>query len=68
MPECDKLSTCPFYVKYAKAREIICKGYLAMYCRGPKLADCARRTYKAEHGHPPPDEMTPSGHILASHA
>jgi hypothetical protein len=65
MAECEKLPQCGFYQKYRSSRDILCRGFLAMYCRGPKMDDCARKKHFAEHGIPPVDEMAPNGHILA---
>ena len=64
MADCEKLPQCGFYHKYGSSRDILCKGFLAMYCRGPKMDDCARKKHFVEHGHPPIDEMAPNGHIL----
>jgi hypothetical protein len=64
MAECKKLPECGFHLKYGSSRDIICKGFTRMYCRGPKMDDCVRMKYFAEHGEAPPDEMAPNGHIL----
>lgn len=35
-----------------------------MYCQGDKQSQCKRKQFKAEHGHPPSDDMMPNGQIL----
>jgi hypothetical protein len=64
--ECQYLSTCGFFKKYQLSKDLACKGFIAMYCKGPKMNDCKRLEYRKKNGKPPIDDMMPSGHILSS--
>jgi hypothetical protein len=64
--ECEKLKTCGFFKKYQDTKELACKGFLAMYCRGAKMGECKRKAYHVVHGTPPPDDMLPSGQMIAN--
>ena len=59
--ECEILGKCGFFKKYHDIKNLACRGFIRMYCRGPKMDECKRKQYLAEHGHPPDDDMLPSG-------
>ncbi|HMK92511.1 MAG TPA: hypothetical protein VK576_05890 [Thermoleophilia bacterium] len=59
--ECELLAGCGFFRKYQATRDAACKGFIAQYCRGPKMDGCQRKVYRAEHGMAPSDDMLPSG-------
>lgn len=65
--ECKSLPNCGFFKKHAdnKKKELACKGFVAMYCRGEKQEECRRRKYKEEKGCPPPDDMLPNGQMIS---
>jgi hypothetical protein len=65
MQECDQLATCGFFQKYQNTKQLACRGFINQYCRGGKMAQCKRLAYKREHGEEPPDDMMPSGHMVA---
>lgn len=52
--------------KYCDAKSLVCQGFITMYCKGEKQAQCQRKQYKATHGTPPPDNMMPSGQMIAA--
>ena len=58
---CEFLSGCAFFNKYKEALGPAYDGFVALYCKGPKLEDCKRRIYRLEKGEPPADDMLPSG-------
>jgi hypothetical protein len=62
--ECELLSTCGFFRKYNETRDLECEGFIRLYCKGPKMAQCKRKAYLEEHGTPPSDDMLPSGYLF----
>ncbi|MCU0606593.1 MAG: hypothetical protein MUF78_04060 [Candidatus Edwardsbacteria bacterium] len=67
MKDCENLATCGFLRKHMEAKTLACQGFIRQYCKGDKQGDCKRRTYKQEHGAAAPDDMLPSGQMLAEH-
>jgi len=61
--ECPKLEKCPFFKKYGDSKNYMCKGFIEMYCRGPRQPECKRKDYKEAHGVPPSDNMMPNGEM-----
>lgn len=61
--ECANLSKCGFFAKHQATKNLACKGFIATYCKGPKMDECKRKAYKAEHGVPPDDDMMPTGQM-----
>ena len=59
--ECELLPKCGFFKKYMETKELACQGFVAQYCRGPKMNECKRKEYRQKHNAPPPDNMLPSG-------
>ena len=66
MFECELLDRCGFFLKYQETRDLACRGFMNMYCRGPQQPECKRLAYRAEHGHPPDDDMLPTGQMIAT--
>jgi hypothetical protein len=66
MADCPNLPTCGFMKKYCDSKNLACKGFVALYCRGEQQDTCKRKAYKAAHGAPPPDDMMPNGQVLAA--
>jgi major membrane immunogen (membrane-anchored lipoprotein) len=64
--ECELLATCGFFKKYQNSKDMACKGFLNMYCRGPKMNQCKRKEYRNQHGQAPSDDMMPSGQMIAN--
>lgn len=62
--ECPYLPGCGFFRKYQSSKDMACKGFIAMYCKGAKMNECKRLEYRKEQGKPPVDDMMPSGQIL----
>ncbi len=63
--ECENLSNCGFFVKYGETKNLVCKGFISMYCKGDRMMECKRMAYKKEHGVKPSDDMMPSGQMVA---
>ena len=63
--ECELLKDCGFFRKYQATKDLACKGFIAMYCKGPKMNECKRKEYREKYGTPPPDDMMPNGKMVA---
>ena len=59
--ECELLVKCGFFKKYESTKDLVCKGFISMYCKGPKMDECKRLEYRKTHGTPPSDDMMPTG-------
>ena len=64
--ECELLETCGFFKKYGLTKDLACRGFIRMYCRGPRMGECLRKQFRLEHGTPPPDDMMPSGRAIVA--
>lgn len=62
--QCENLATCGFFKKYQGSKDLVCKGFVQMFCQGAKMNECKRKAYRKEHGAPPPDNMMPNGTTL----
>jgi len=62
--ECEFLSTCGFFKKYQNSKEVICRGFIRRYCKGPKENECKRKEYRMKYGKPPSDDMLPNGLMM----
>lgn len=63
MNNCELLDKCGFFAKYKETSDVACKGFIALYCKGPKLDECKRKEHRKQHGQPPADNMLPNGYI-----
>jgi hypothetical protein len=63
--ECEFLANCGFFKKHCASKESACRGFVLQYCTGSKKDECKRKEYRREHGAPPPDDMLPSGRMMA---
>ncbi len=63
--ECVNLPTCGFFKKYSATKNLACKGFIAQYCKGDLMKNCKRLQYKSEQGVVAPDDMMPTGQIIA---
>ncbi len=62
--QCELLNKCGFFNKYQSTKDMVCKGFIAMYCKGSKMNECKRLEYREINGVPPVDDMMPSGQII----
>ena len=58
---CEFLAGCAFFNKYKDTLGPAYDGFVALYCKGPKLEECKRRIYRISEGEPPAEEMLPNG-------
>ena len=63
--ECELLESCGFFNKYQPTEEMACRWFIQEYCRGPRMVKCRRMAYRLQHGTSPPDDMLPSGRMIA---
>lgn len=61
---CPNLEKCGFVKKYSTTDSLAVKGFVSMYCQGEKQDECKRKTYKAQHGAIPSDDMLPNGSFV----
>jgi hypothetical protein len=61
---CELLANCGFFKKYAERYNLSCKGFIKLYCQGPRRNECQRKQCGQEHGEPLSDDMMPNGQIL----
>lgn len=66
MNDCEMLANCGFFKKYCKTKDLACKGFMSMYCKGDKQKECKRKHFKMKHGYPPSDDMLPSGQMISA--
>ncbi|MBN2217163.1 MAG: hypothetical protein JW719_07285 [Pirellulales bacterium] len=63
--ECELLKNCGFFQKYQEVKDLACRGFIRMFCRGPRMEECKRKQYREKHGAPPSDDMLPTGQMVA---
>ncbi|HEY0591379.1 MAG TPA: hypothetical protein VGF40_06405 [Thermoanaerobaculia bacterium] len=64
MADCELIEQCGFFRKYGATLSLACKGFIALYCRGPAMDDCFRKAYRMAHGEPPDDDVMPNGELV----
>lgn len=64
--KCELLDKCGFFKKYSETKDLACRGFIRLYCNGPKMNECKRKEYRKQHGVPPDDAMMPNGTLLAA--
>lgn len=64
MSDCELLEKCGFFKKHQQSKELACKGFISLYCKGSKQTDCERKKYRQAHNKPPEDDMMPNGAVL----
>lgn len=60
---CPVSDECEFKKKYESGKNIQCKGFIRIYCRGGRHSDCKRRIYLRENGEWPEVDYMPNGYI-----
>ncbi|MBN1531623.1 MAG: hypothetical protein JXA20_03075 [Spirochaetes bacterium] len=63
--ECELLEKCGFFKKYNEINSLACRGFIANYCKGPKIDQCKRKEYRNRYGVPPSDDMMPDGQMYS---
>jgi hypothetical protein len=64
MADCELLANCGFFHKYQTSLDMACRGFIKVYCKGPKKDECQRKMCRIERGVPPADEMLPTGQMM----
>lgn len=64
--DCYLLNSCPFFKKYQPTKDLVCKGFIALYCKGPKRDKCKRLEYRTKFGIPPSEDMMPTGQFMST--
>ncbi len=57
---------CGFFSKYRETKDLAWRGFIWKYCKGEKMDECKRKASRKMHGSPPPDNMMPSGQLIAA--
>jgi len=42
MKDCELLDKCGFFIKYCESKDLACKGFMRMHCKGDKQEQCKR--------------------------
>jgi hypothetical protein len=63
--ECKMLPFCGFLKKHGSDNDLAGLWFRSEYCAGEKQEECKRKEYMIEQGKMPPDDMAPTGDILA---
>lgn len=61
---CEKVNNCQFLKKYRFTKSLACKGFISMYCEGPKGNDCKRKEYVQQYKQAPHEDMMPNGKMI----
>jgi hypothetical protein len=64
--ECELLAKCGFFAKYQATKDLACRGFINVYCRGDKMNECRRKQYRQQHGVAPSDDMMPNGSMISA--
>lgn len=62
--ECEYLPSCGFFLKYQNSKQLACKGFIALYCKGARMDDCERKKILLSTGVPPVPDLMPNGVIM----
>lgn len=65
MNDCELLEKCGYFIKYKGTSDVACRGFIALYCKGPKINDCKRKQFRQQYGKPPEDNMLPNGYLTS---
>ncbi len=64
--KCELLDKCGFFKQYRETKDLACRGFIRMYCTGPKMNECKRKEYRKQYGVPPADNLMPNGTLMAA--
>lgn len=62
---CGNQPICGFFKKYAGSDHEACTGSIKTYCQGPRRGACEREVYRKTHKTAPPDDLLPTGLLIA---
>jgi hypothetical protein len=66
MPEkCELLEKCGFFKNYNEHAGVLERAWIRMYCESLETSEsCERKMFRKQTGHPPVDNMAPTGKML----
>jgi hypothetical protein len=64
--ECEFLPRCGLFKKHRQTESLACDWLMNQYCSGPTSSGCRRKQHYLKHRVPPPDDMLPSGTMMAT--
>ena len=63
--KCDRIEKCGFFLNYEGNSEVLKQGWINMFCASlERSAQCKRKAVFLASGHPPADNMAPTGKML----
>jgi hypothetical protein len=63
--KCERVEKCGFFSNYEGNSQVMKAGWIKMFCTNFKnSAECKRKAVFLKTGHPPPDNMAPTGKML----
>jgi len=62
---CGNEAKCGFFQKYSSTDKPDPQNSIKSYCRGSRRGACEREVYRKTHSATPPDDMLPSGALIA---
>jgi hypothetical protein len=63
---CEMFDKCGFFNKFDGNPEVVKQGLIRLYCMNEIKSDtCERKKYRKKMGCLPPDNMSPTGKLLA---
>ena len=63
--DCANLDKCGFIQKYGSSKAMAVNGFVLLYCKGEKQAECLRKKFKEQKGVAPSDDMLPNGAMIS---
>ena len=63
--ECELLERCGLYEKYQPTDGLACSWFIDKYCSGLGITRCRRKRFYTKYGIVPPDDMLPTGAMIA---
>lgn len=63
--KCERIEKCGFFLTYEGNSEVTRQGWINMFCAdAERSAECRRKAVFLQTGHPPPDNLAPTGKLL----
>ena len=65
MVNCELLDTCGFFLNFKGNSEVVKKGWIKNFCESQEKSEsCERKIFRKKNGHPPLDNMAPTGKMV----
>lgn len=65
MADCELLEHCGFFRKHGASHHAACRLLLRVYCQGGRQEECRRKALLRQMGHPPEDDVLPTGELFS---